>query len=144
MEKNKGLFRFLKSLINIRLKRDLAQEQFGMSLQQLLDHRLITWHGVNLNDPDWSEHSHCISCTIQSLSGSTAMHYMVNAFSEALSFEIPNPNHHEGLCWKRLIDTALESPDDICSLSVAPEITGPKYHVNSRSMVVLVRQSKQI
>ena len=144
VEKNKGLFRFVKSLINIRLKRDLSQEEFDMSLQQLLDHRLITWHGVNLNEPDWSDHSHSIACTIQSLSGNTAMHYMVNAHSEVLTFEIPSPDHHEGICWKRLIDTSLESPDDICGLGDAPDITGPNYHVNSRSMVVLVRKSKPI
>jgi len=144
VEKNKGLFRFVKSLISIRLKRDLSQAEFDMSLQQLLDHRLITWHGVNLNEPDWSDHSHSIACTIQSLSGNTAMHYMVNAHSEALTFEIPSPDHHEGICWKRLIDTSLESPDDICGLGDAPEITDQNYQVNSRSMVVLVRKSKPI
>ncbi len=142
--KNRGLFRFVKSLINIRLKRDLSQAEFDMSLQQLLDQRFITWHGVNLNEPDWSDHSHSIACTIQSLSGNTAMHYMVNAHSEPLTFEIPSPDHHDSNCWKRLIDTSLESPDDICDLADTPEITGSKYYVNARSMVVLVRKSRPL
>jgi isoamylase len=136
--KHQGLFRFVKSLISIRIKRDMAQEQFGMSLQQLFDQRLITWRGVNLNEPDWSENSHTIAFTVQSLSGNMAMHFMVNAYSESLGFEIPNQDENGSVSWKRLIDTSLESPDDICLFANAQEVTSPKYHVNSRSMVVLV------
>jgi len=46
-----------------------------MSLQQLLDQRLITWHRVKLNERNRSEHSYTIAFTVQYLSGNTAMHY---------------------------------------------------------------------
>ncbi len=139
VEKHKDLFRFVKSLIGIRLKRDMAQHKFEMSLQQLLDQRLITWHGVKLNEPDWSDHSHSIACTVQSLSGNMAMHYMVNAYSDNLSFEIPSLDQQAVTIWKRLIDTSLESPDDIDLSINARGVDSRNYLVNSHSLVVLVR-----
>jgi isoamylase len=112
LKKNHELFRFVKMLINHRLVRDLSENE--MSLRELLDQRLITWHGVKLNEPDWAETSHSIAFTVQSLSGSMAMHYVINAYSEPLSFELPRLSLDPKHMWKRWIDTNLPSPQDIC------------------------------
>ncbi|MDH5248327.1 MAG: glycogen debranching protein GlgX [Cyclobacteriaceae bacterium] len=134
----RDLFRFVKLIIEVRSQRDTARDEFSMSLSQLLDRRIITWHGVKLNQPDWSDHSHSIAVTVQSLSGDTAMHYMINAFTAPLEFEVPTHNDSVVFHWRRWIDTSLPSPDDICQLSDAAEISNNAYVVNAHTCVILV------
>ena len=64
------------------------------------------------------------------------MHYMLNAYHEALEFELPQLK--DALHWKRWIDTALESPDDICYWKDASIIANEKYLVQPRSVVILI------
>jgi glycogen operon protein len=141
-KKNQSLFRFVKLLLAFRLQRDLAKEEFGMSLQQLLDKATIAWHGVELGKPDWSENSHSISLTMQTFSGSTAMHYMFNGYKEPLEFELPKTDSGSPKEWGRLIDTSLESPNDICPISEARAISDSKYLVPAHSLAILVCQNK--
>lgn len=138
LKKNSDLFRFVKILLKHRLKRDVAQSQYAMSLRELLDKRLISWHGVRLNEPDWSEQSHSIAFTVQSLSGNMAMHFMINAYSESLTFELPKLSSDPKHQWKRWIDTSLESPDDIQDWVAAPLVGIDFYATPSYSVVVLI------
>jgi glycogen operon protein len=52
---------------------------------------------------------------------------MLNAYHEALEFELPQLE--DAHPWKRWIDTALESPDDICDWSRASVVANGKYLV---------------
>ena len=63
---------------------------------------------------------------------------MLNAYHEALEFELPQPG--KGCTWKRWMDTALESPDDICIREDGPVIHQQKYLVQGRSIVVLIAE----
>ena len=143
VQKHQELLRFVKMLINQRLMRDSTKEEYAMSLQQLLDQRLITWHGVKLNAPDWSDQSHSIAFTVQSRSGHLAMHYMINAHSEALSFEIPVVNSTEKKNWRRWIDTHLISPDDIMEWEKTPVFNELTYIVNANAIVILISKQNQ-
>jgi glycogen operon protein len=134
--KHSDIYRFVKLLIDGRLQRDVSKPEYSMSLNQLLQKRLVTWHGVKLNQPDWSHQSHCIAFTIQSLSGDIMTHYMLNAYHEALEFELPRIK--DAFSWKRWIDTALESPDDICCWDATSITANREYLVQPRSTVVLV------
>lgn len=138
LKKHHSLFRFVKMLTTHRLVRDLSQAEYEMSLRELLDQRLITWHGVKLNEPDWSEQSHSIAFTVQSLSGSMAMHYIINAYTESLSFELPKLNADTEHKWKRWIDTDLPSPQDICNWNEAEEVNENVYRVAAHSVAILV------
>jgi glycogen operon protein len=109
-----------------------------MSLNELLQKGSVSWHGVKLNQPDWSHYSHSIAFTVQTLSGAMMMHYMLNAFHEALEFELPEMKHN--VQWKRWIDTALESPADICYWNEADVVPGKKYFMHPRTVVVLFTQ----
>ncbi len=60
---------------------------------------------------------------------------MMNMYWEPLSFAIPPVS---GRKWYRVIDTSLESPDDIMSLGQESEIDADRYSVNGRSVVVLI------
>lgn len=73
----------------------------------------ITRHGVDC--PDWSQKSHSLAFTLQSLRGRYTFHVMINAFWEPLAFELPAPTG--GGTWRRCIDTALASPADIQPLN---------------------------
>jgi glycogen operon protein len=89
--------------------------------------------GVTLDSPDWSEHSHSLAITLDSLRGRFRLHGMFNAYWEPLAFELPPSN---GQSWRRCIDTALPSPDDIRRWSESAPVTTTSYLVAPRSVVV--------
>lgn len=136
-EKHADVLRFVKILNGVRNNRDSAQKKYTLSLKELLDKPLITWHGVQLYNPDWSDASHSIAVTTLSIGGSVEMHYMFNAYSEALEFEIPPVHKTAGQGWKRWIDTALPSPHDICDWEEAPIHRPSTYKVEQHSIVIL-------
>jgi isoamylase len=139
LEKNKDIFRFVKLLIYSRLLRDMSKPAFNMTLNTLLKSSEIRWHGVRLNQPDWSDQSHSISFTVRSLSGKLETHFILNAYSESLRFDLPEPDGN-GL-WRRWIDTSLPSPDDISSWSEATVIESREYPVDAHTIVVLFNPS---
>jgi len=61
---------------------------------------------------------------------------MINAYWEALNFDLPSmPASLTG--WRRWIDTARESPEDIVDASAAALVTEAQYQVAPRSVAVL-------
>lgn len=147
VEKHADILQFVKHLIVIRIKRDVSKIEYAMSLNKLLGKGIITWHGVQLNLPDWSYHSHSIAFTGQSLSGSIVSYFIMNAYYGALEFELPEENVATALngagkkiVWKRWIDTALESPMDICNRKEAPVINTATYLAQPHSVVVLIAE----
>jgi len=140
--KHQALFRFVKILLTSKVQRDSAKHEYSsMNLKQLLERVTISWHGIALNQPDWSENSHSIAFTVKSLTGTTSIHYMVNAYYESLEFEIPKVDSGSSKVWKRWIDTSLESPNDICMVDEAPTVNSTTYKVNAHALAVLVRQT---
>jgi isoamylase len=140
IEKHADVLRFVKQLIAGRLQRDESLEDPGLTLNQLLllHQSKIAWHGVKLNQPDWAVDSHAIAFTLRSLRGRFMIHIMVNAYWEQLTFEVPPLAESAGHDWMRWIDTARESPDDICNWDEAVPVLEPICHVQPRSLVVLV------
>ena len=62
---------------------------------------------------------------------------MLNAYWEPLTFEVPSVPAESQHSWRRWIDTALASPDDICTLDEAPVIAPSTYVVEPRAFVFL-------
>ena len=136
VEKHADIHRFVKHLIYARLQRDVAKAEYSMSLNQLLNTTYVGLHGIKLNQPDFSYQSHSIAFDVLSLGGSVMTHYMLNAYHEALEFELPQLNNASH--WKRWIDTSLASPDDICNWHEVSIIANEKYLVQPRSTVILI------
>jgi glycogen operon protein len=137
VERNAGLHRFVKILNAFRQRRDVLAEGAGLSLNELLRRARIDWHGVALNRPDWSEHSHSLAFTLRSLRGRFLLHGMFNAYWDRLTFELP-PVPAEGRSgWRRCIDTALAPPHDISHWDKAPPVAQANYVVQARSMALL-------
>ena len=92
---------------------------------------------MTLKHPDWSDHSHSLAFTLRSLRARFLLHGMLNAYWEPLTFELPPVPTEFAQAWRRCIDTALESPVDICPWETAPVITQATYLVQPRSVVLL-------
>jgi len=136
LQRNGDLFRFVKLLIHSRLLRDISKPEFSMTLNMLMQTAEVRWHGVRMNQPDWSDQSHSISFTIRSLSGQLESHFIINTFCETLCFELPELE--SGRKWKRWIDTSLVSPNDIQYWSQAPFIDAKEYQVEAYTIVALI------
>jgi glycogen operon protein len=137
LERHADVHRFVKALTAFRQRRDVLAEGNNLSLNQLLERAKIEWHGVALNRPDWSETSHAIAFTLRSLRGRFLLHGMFNAYWEPLTFELPPVPAENKKRWRRCIDTALASPDDIYSWDKAPTVPQASYVVQPRSVVLL-------
>ena len=65
------------------------------------------------------------------------LHVMFNAYWEALEFELPPIAAASLTGWRRWIDTARESPEDITDAPTAPLVRETQYRVTPRSVAVL-------
>jgi glycogen operon protein len=134
-EQHADVHRFVKALNEFRQRRDVVADGFGLSLGHLLERADIRWHGVRLDHPDWSEHSHSLALTLESLGGRFLLHAIFNAYWQPLAFELPVPPSKDQR-WRRCIDTALASPEDIRPWNEAPLVTGSSYAAQPRSVVL--------
>ena len=132
-----GLHRFVTMLIQHRLRRHVAGAGETLTLNELLERTQLEWHGVVLNQPDWAEESHSLALTVRMPDGQFVRHVMLNAYWEPLTFALP-PAGDGREPWRRCIDTALESPDDIHPWENAPFVSHATYVVQPRSVVLLM------
>ena len=137
LERHADIHRFVRELTLVRQQRDIVGEKGRLSLNAVLQQAHIDWHGVELNRPDWSGDSHSIAFTMRSLHEHYWVHGMLNAYWEPLTFQLPAVPRPELRAWRRCLDTALPSPDDIVQMEDAPFVEQPHYVVQPRSMVIL-------
>jgi len=140
LDRHPDLHRFVRMLISHRLQGiEIGHEGIGLSLNELLRGAEIDWHGIRLGRPDWSDDSHSIACTVRSGQYHLpfSLHLIHNAYWEALDFELPAVPQTVNFGWRRWIDTARESPEDIVDPPSAPLVSGTQYRVMPRSVVAL-------
>ena len=134
--KHADVHRFVKLLIARRLLRAEGPERMRMTLTELIRTAPHSWHGVRLNEPDWSDCSHSVALSAELREG-LMVHLIFNAYWEPLEFELPAVPAGKGSAWRRWIDTAQESPQDIVPWEESPSISGSSYRAGPRSVVVL-------
>ena len=137
LAKHADVHRFVRLLNARRLLRDLEREKRRESLNQLLRHATKSWHGVKLDQPDWSDQSHSVAFCAVIPWERLMLHFLFNAYWEPLEFELPFMGERNEVSWQRWIDTTLDSPHDIVEWEAAPPVAGRTYHAGPRSMVVL-------
>ncbi|OIP93617.1 MAG: glycogen debranching enzyme GlgX [Syntrophobacteraceae bacterium CG2_30_61_12] len=142
LDRHADIHRFTKRLIALYSGRSLPEECEIACLDEVLRRSEIQWHGVRLHCPDWSDVSHTLACTARTPDGKFLMHAMVNAYTEALEFELPPVTWCAEGCWRRLIDTALAAPDDISEWTRAPLVSPATYRVRPHSIVVLLARAQ--
>lgn len=136
LDRHADVHRFAANLIPYRARR--LAEGIPLTLNDVLDNSMIEWHGVRVGRPDWSHHSHSLAVSLQSLRADLLLYGMANAYSEPLTFELPPTPDGP---WRRWIDTALPSPDDITAWTSAPVVPGGECTLEPRSVVVLFRRT---
>lgn len=135
LSRHADVHRFVQLLAERRLLRDTGHERRRMSLNHLVRESHKAWHGVKLDQPDWSDDSRLIAFTVELRPERLLFHMILNAHWDALDCELP-PAGGDGR-WRRWIDTALDSPDDIVPWREAPAIAGRRYRAEGRSVVAL-------
>ena len=83
------------------------------------------------------QQSHSLAITATSLKGDLLMHFALNAYWEALEFELPPLPGWASSGWGRVIDTSLPSPKDLVEFTAAEPVIGSAHRVPPRSVVAL-------
>jgi glycogen operon protein len=134
LSKHADVLRFVQLLNARRSMRGTGPELLRLTLTELIAAAGHAWHGVKLSLPDWSDHSHSLAFTSQALNQSLLIHVMMNAYWEPLD---PPVDVGPAGAWRRWIDTALDTPQDIVPWQEASFVSGNKYLAKPRSVVVL-------
>lgn len=144
LDRHPDVLRFVRLLIDRRLRRDTRPERESVSLNELIREAPYAWHGIQLFQPDWGDDSHSLAFSTELPGEDLAFYMILNAFWEPLHFELPTTRSNQQIQWRRWIDTFLESPNDIVSWEEAQPISGATYQAQPRSVVVLVSSSRQL
>ncbi len=139
LEKNASLFRFVRMLNMFRINMDAKKDELEPPLLEFLQkRRQIEWHGIYLNQPDWSSTSHSLAGTVSAKEKDSVLYIACNAYSADLIFEIPDPQNFNKKNWYRIIDTSLPSPEDIVMPNNTKILKEKFYTVKARSVVLLI------
>lgn len=132
VERHADILRFTRKLIAFREAHDnFTRPRFFTGERNARGVRDIEWHGCHLGAPGMMDPGSGVLAF--TLGGEVHdFHVMLNMEPEALSFELPL-----GWRWKRLVDTALESPDDFAEPGKEVLIKESHYLVTDRSVVIL-------
>ena len=136
LEKHADVHRFVRLLNARHTQGDEDLTRRGLTLNQLLLQANKSWHGVNLNEPDWNSWSHTIALSAELKREKVLFYLIVNTFWEPLDFALPSANGSKNP-WRRWIDTGLDSPQDIVPWEAATSISGLTYRAEARSVVAL-------
>jgi isoamylase len=137
LAKRADVLRFAKLIAQRRVMRDVEHERRRVSLSQVLREEKQAWHGVKLNQPDWSPSSHTLAIGGELKYERILAHIIFNAYWEPLDFELPTLREDRENWW-RWIDTALDPPNDICEWKADKPVVGTTYRAGPRSVVVLL------
>ena len=137
VSKHADVLRFVKLLIERRVIRDVEHECRRVRLTQVLRESKNEFHGVKLNQPDWSPLSHSFAISGELKNEGVSAHIIFNAYWEPLDFELPVLADGSQNWW-RWIDTALDPPHEICEKNGETRVSKSTYRVGARSVVVLI------
>ncbi len=141
LDRHADVHRFVQMLIRFRLGLSIYSEHRGRSLIQILQEAQTNWHGVKLDRPDWGYDSHTLAFTARGRRG--LFHIIFNAYWKPLEFELPKIPWDSLNGWRRIVDTYLESPHDICEWTEALAVGNTVYKVQPHSVVLLLADTRK-
>jgi glycogen operon protein len=130
------LWCFVRRLIEVVEKLKLFQQERLLEVTYASLDPHLSWHGLKLGKPDWSNDSRTLAFSLQHPAAGEYLHVLLNAYWDALPFELPVLGFHEG--WYRIVDTALTLSEAVCELDSAVQVSEKTYLVTGRSIVVLM------
>jgi glycogen operon protein len=149
-ERHGDFWRFVQMLIALRKRHPALRRREFFRGSGAIGHRSpdIIWHGTEPYQPDFGSASRTLafaldgSRTARLPSGERDCDFYVacNAWIDPLTFRIPHSP--TGRPWRRVIDTALPSPEDIVDLGTGPVVPFDRlYPVRAHSMIVLISEA---
>ena len=136
LAKHADIHRFVTLLSARRGLRKPEIERQRISLNRLLRGTNLTWHGIKVGQPDWQKSSHSIALTVEMPDERVIVHLLANAYWEALDFELPQIGR-AGISWRRWINTALDSPQDIVYWEAPLPVPSSAVRAEPLSVIVL-------
>ncbi|MCK5342388.1 MAG: glycogen debranching enzyme, partial [Candidatus Heimdallarchaeota archaeon] len=137
-DKNSDFLRFVKLLIQFRkIHPSVVNECLPNGGKEIKFP--VLWHGVKLNQPDWSYESRTIAWQLTEYFDNNLVDIYIaaNSFWKPLKFVLPKLDKKRK--WHRFMDSSLDSPNDISDLNNEEKLIFQKsYKTDSRSMIVLV------
>ncbi|HXB73670.1 MAG TPA: glycogen debranching protein GlgX [Candidatus Acidoferrales bacterium] len=132
-----GLLRFWKGMIRFRQRHAaLRRGEFFTGAANERGLADVTWHGTSLNSPAWDDpEARTLALTLAGFDGDGDIHIMLNMHWESQDFELPEV---PGWTWFCAVDTALSPPLDLAEPGEEQPVEAGAYHVQGRSVVVLV------
>ena len=145
LKTNKDFFDFCKFMISFRKKHKVLRRETFYNDNNLIKNESteVIWHGVDVNNPDWSSESHSIAFVLK---GSfkdegyeiidSNFYIAVNSYWRGLVFNLPDPL--SGKKWYYNIDTS-ENPS-FYKEGDEKKIDSKVILVKSRSIVILIEK----
>jgi glycogen operon protein len=145
-KQNADFLRFVREMIGVRQRHPALRRGsfFRGKVPKSSVGADVTWHGTEPGHPDFSPTSRSLAFALDGRladRGADCDFYVAcNSGETALPFRVPlSPS---GRRWRRLIDTALPSPNDIVAEDAGPEVpAGVVYAVSEHSLVVLLSEA---
>ncbi|MCK7478402.1 MAG: hypothetical protein M0C28_14140 [Candidatus Moduliflexus flocculans] len=135
------MLRFVRELIALRMRHPSLRRPRFLTGRPVHDETLpdIAWHGERLNQPSWHDgDARLLAFTLAGTGGGeTALHVILNMSDAARPVAVPPLAGH---VWRRALDTALASPQDIALPGEQSAAGGEHYLAQPRSVVVLEAQ----
>lgn len=136
VEREEEMLHYVQNLIHFNQSLVLYKQERLLEVRYASQHPHLSWHGVRLGQPDWSEDSHALAFSLRHYEADEYLHVMINAYWQPLPFELPLLGH--GDRWHRILDTALPPPQDFQPLAKATPIFSKTYRLETRSIAVLM------
>jgi glycogen operon protein len=135
LAQNAALHRFVRGMVAFRRRHPTltTNRTLGERPSEQMLEEDVSFHGVAQGQPDWEHHSHSLAVHFHAVAGDVGVYVIANAYSGPLTFALPAERR-----WKRVVDTALDAPDDIVDEDAAPVWDSGAYSAQPRSVVVLV------
>ena len=140
---NAGFLRFVRMMIALRMAHPVLRRRTFFTGERGGLPPEIIWHGVEPAKPDFSHDSHSLAWALDGRRSDRPnlvdrdLYVAVNAWSAPLDFKVPAAP--SGRPWRRAVDTALPSPEDIMEEDHGPRVAVRQvYRVQGHSMTVLV------
>jgi glycogen operon protein len=137
-EANRDMLRFVRELIALRKRHPSLRRQRFLTGRPAPGEALpdVTWHGERLHEPPWHDPSaQLLAFTLSGTrAGEAPLHVILNMSDTARTVAVPLV---AGCRWRRALDTALGSPQDIAPPGQQPLLDGEQYVVRPRAVAVL-------
>ena len=126
-ERNAGFLRFVRMMIALRKAHPVLRRRTFFTGERGGLPPEIVWHGIEPAKPDFSHDSRSLAWALDGRRSDRPnlvdrdIYVAMNAWSEPLGFKIPAAP--SGRPWRRVVDTALPSPEDIVADDEGPRVS---------------------